>query len=1753
MKKSTKLLSVILAILMIFSSLSVASFAAKTRYENVSDLEALEAYSPYGSVTRLTTDERMSILFDQLEMLLSEANISTVLDLSILGKLNIDLRSIDALCKTVDDVCDFIKGKHWLLLGAGAAYSITTDAWQRGMTRDNATPTKMVTELFELVSANELAINRIITDGLELGIVNNFLPIDRAAISALVKDIPGTIKKLVFPLLARPDTVASEIGTFTNTAGNGGVLSVLDKIIPELLSKPMLWTSYRVNANGDDLKYTAELPTAAGETLRYFVVENGGEQIAQYDYNFPALMGSKGNAGTWTKTVTYTKTLETEGGDTYVYAAPAGYSGDQTLKWYKNGDKGYLLPSVAKAINDKTLSFSLNGDDSVLGLVYKFIPYVFAEMAPVVLNGSVKKLLAGALGVSFAEMTAAEVNAVKGLAAAGDFFTKPQESYLWEYSDYKVIDGVPYYRFEDTYFKGTLPEKLSTYYYMFNWDWKITDDFVNDFIPTVNGTTISNSKAGYDSILNGLNAFVYKVIDTVLVPSFNVNGKDYDLRKTGLGWEDGGLDKVIDNVLRAARYAFSIAPEEIFDEYYNDAKLSPYYNLMMNGTVKQALTGLACAGIKLLMPQAQLPTADKLCKTVGTDSTDDVSVLALGSVVLRELCTQFMPQYNFDALIYADYNTKTILTGADYDANYWIDTALNIGMDFGMYYLRSLTDLGEDDDAAGYYSVMSNLKAIPSNTPTALVYKAGGTYVVESGNKIPAWQYKLDWVLDWGLSTAKDWTWSFEKFIDCGSTVDLATYQDPWAKLNTILLKLLPLDQLLDGTGVTTASNTWLENILRGKLVKGIADLDLPTVASAFKIPNGLLRNANVLTQAVTLIKGLINVVFYKLAGDYNVIPAEIKTVDDLFNQDTLKKMLAGTIKGGAQNWSKVSEGLIGKLQYLVPNGLLAPAMPIVGMFLGWKTGAQEFKDPSIYFVTSGRDTYLHSGATNTLKIANKSSGMLEKHRNSNVIDNPYVLTINSIEADEGVTVAGNFPQTLNPGETVEMNVTVPANKESVATFKVKYSITGKDGKAIGTEQTKIIYARLTSEWDEENKLIDAKPDGNIVSSSHKQFTFTKDLFTTVTTLRAEAQNKGRKDLKFDRIYADPSPAMSENFTQYFEVQTNREEAEWPATIEKKGQAGNGIASGLIYKAKTDVTAATEMPYGYYGGGQIAVHFGTNNKQDYAAWAYDFIYYNDYDVENVAKSYIDKNLKASDFGADAQADFTAYETALKQVKFLADAPKMQTYTDDGDIMSQIPDAIAALDSAYEKLMKNPIVGDVADVNSISAAIDAIAAAKGYEIDYENYELYEFFAYDKAVKAGYKMIDSTKGPAKPENYIEGENLSQAVIEAIAAAKGGNIKTGIDATVSAPSEEAMNKYNDALANFVAPVYSTVNVEDAIARIKYYFGFMDANMKTPVVKDFLNQELSIAAAKGYKEADYSADSWAAYTKALADAKAVQADANARQSQIFDAKYALMKAQNDLLPKYASMKDNGYLDGELSALIEQANTIVNHSDLFTVKANVDATEAWKQLVQALGVEYNVTVDGTDYTGILYNHSALTFKAYDRLNSNKEKAKVNAACNKLQAALNNFVSSVTLDPTGSGVVNQVAQDVKYIQGITPGTVTTADAILKNIKASNAAAKLAVTPSKSNGYGTGAMVKASIDGVGVVATYYVVVYGDVNGDGVVDAFDAFAVDKSVNNIATLEGVYEKAADATATGGISIEDLSLIMSASVGNAVISQTR
>lgn len=121
------------------------------------------------------------------------------------------------------------------------------------------------------------------------------------------------------------------------------------------------------------------------------------------------------------------------------------------------------------------------------------------------------------------------------------------------------------------------------------------------------------------------------------------------------------------------------------------------------------------------------------------------------------------------------------------------------------------------------------------------------------------------------------------------------------------------------------------------------------------------------------------------------------------------------------------------------------------------------------------------------------------------------------------------------------------------------------------------------------------------------------------------------------------------------------------------------------------------------------------------------------------------------------------------------------------------------------------------------------------------------------------------------------------------------------MKAPSIEAQNAYMDAVKAYKAPSYSELEVRNSAKNIAWYASFLkSAAVKTE--KQFLDKEIKAAKAQDYKEADYTAGSYARYTKALAAAEALNANAKALQSEVFDAKYELEIAQRALMPKSAS-----------------------------------------------------------------------------------------------------------------------------------------------------------------------------------------------------------------------------------------------------------
>lgn len=168
MKKSTKLLSVILAVVMIFSTMSVMAFAAKTKYQTSDNLTALNAYSPDGAVTRLSTDERMSVVFDFLDVTLAAANINMGDVINKAGlHLVIDLRSVNALCGTIDSAQALLNnglvgGVKWML---GIVKDANLKNWKSGMTREDNAQLEIVNGIATLLNDNASLVKKVINDG----------------------------------------------------------------------------------------------------------------------------------------------------------------------------------------------------------------------------------------------------------------------------------------------------------------------------------------------------------------------------------------------------------------------------------------------------------------------------------------------------------------------------------------------------------------------------------------------------------------------------------------------------------------------------------------------------------------------------------------------------------------------------------------------------------------------------------------------------------------------------------------------------------------------------------------------------------------------------------------------------------------------------------------------------------------------------------------------------------------------------------------------------------------------------------------------------------------------------------------------------------------------------------------------------------------------------------------------------------------------------------------------------------------------------------------------------------------------------------------------------------------------------------------------------------------------------------------------------------------------------------------------------
>lgn len=1720
MKKSTKLLSVILAVVMIFSTMSVMAFAAKTKYQTSDNLTALDAYSPDGAVTRLSTEERMSVVFDFLDVTLAAANINMGDVINTAGlHLVIDLRSVNALCGTIDSAQALLNnGLVKLVKGLlGIVKDANLKNWKSGMTREKNAQLDIVNGIATLLNDNAGLVKKVINDGkLDVGIIGNF--VDISGVNKYLSDLPGMLKGLVYPMFARVDDDMTLINTYSTTTANPDTL--VKKVLINAMSKPQSYTSYKEDASGNCISNHIALPTSANAGLRDYYVKDSdskGAYIEVFEYDTDKKMYVA-------QEEKYYKTEETDmegkGTGVYVYANAAG----ENVKYYVKDS--YFLPSLATSGKVSEI-FNLDSNTFVSAL-YQIAPYVFKDLAPVVLNGSVKMLLAQWFGAEKTELfggKASEATAVlaKLPSDVKAFYSKAAGTYNWEWSDFTIgSDGNGYYRLvsKDGLTETWLKFDMSTansFAKLINWNYTISGDFVDEFMPTAaNNGSVTASAAGYTTVLAALNDFVGKAIDTMLS----------DTAKAAINWTKGDNTKLIPNLRKALQYVAAYNPEYLFGTGY-ETVYAGYYDTVVDKSAsnQDVVTALGAIGVKALMPQIILPSAAEL---------KGQNVTALLACVIRELATQFVPTYNYDALIYADYNSKTLVKGKD--SGYWLDVIFTMGTDIGMKYLSKLADLGSDK-AGGYQ------------------FEASKTYKLADFEKnTRAWEKTIDWIIDWALTSDNEWCWKFQKLINTGDLdLDLATAQDPWVKLDKIIRDVLPVEKIINETA--TDGKTFLETVLREDIIDSLLNLDVSkllgtnSVTGIFNIPaNSTLRTEALYPAVFRIVRELLNKVLGKVCGNTALIADSYNSLDAILQKGAI---------------ADLAEKLIVGIAYAVKTGgLLDVALPFVNFFLGWTTNAQSYAEPKLT-IDKGTLNYvqLTNGQMNTtLKVTNASAGMLLKH--GDTYDHPYMLTLKSVTVNgtEMLTAADKKP--LSPYESKDVTLNAAVHTDSLVKVTAVYSFTFKDGTAYDGDITSTTFEYATNDtadtvgsaWDSGEKkatylAVDyVKMKG--ATTTDCLVTNPSALASAISNIAVTWTNTRDTDCKFTK------GSISGFDANYFES-SGQAEALVNKTFLKYVKDDDSYTGNIVtvnpLRLKSDVDAATVPSGATYDLGNQAVtvsgsHRNRTRTLDMSAHLGTLYYYNGTNVKNAVDSEFKANRDSSKYPAEA---WKTYWTALTAAAKLAYGPfkkaNIGNYSDDN-----LTAAVTALETAAKALDTASTTPASGSATVTPAPIEDALKAAG-DINYQNFDLYAYWAYEKAMKAGNAIIDAYKGPVAPEKYIDGSSLSEAEITAIANKANATYKSAIVASMKAPSTEAQNAYMDAVKAYKAPSYSELEVLNSAKNIAWYASFLkSAAVKTE--KQFLAKEIAAAKAQGYKEADYTAGSYARYTKALAAAEALNANAEALQSEVFDVKYELEIAQRALMPKSASALEAGAYT-ELEAVIAQAKSIFTDNSAYTFDASkadgLSKTEAYAKLVSVLGYEYT---DEKGNTANLYSGSAENYAANDRFYSNVVAAQIDAVVTNLKNAMAPFVCKYVAVPTtaGSSEGVSVTENTSLITGVTPGSLATADDVLARVTAKDSSATtLNVAANAAGLYGTGATATLSLKSSGApVAIYTVVIYGDVNGDGVVDGFDASYMDLAINNRATLTGAY-KTAGGLATGKVDLANYGLVVDAAYGGTAIAQ--
>jgi len=207
-KKSKKLLSVLLAITLIFGSISVGVSAAYAPYLNDALVDG-DNYNTIDQVT-LTEAQQASLLLDKVDRALADAAIS--IDIPLIGTLN--MTSVDNALNSIYNVTG-----NWLFGSATVGDLVVLETYRADIasvrrTTADKTDADVLASVVTYLGHCADTLSKIIDGTFNWKIVKGFLP---AEIRLLLDDIPGYLKEMLWNLIHPTTTEPMPAGTTLDT------------------------------------------------------------------------------------------------------------------------------------------------------------------------------------------------------------------------------------------------------------------------------------------------------------------------------------------------------------------------------------------------------------------------------------------------------------------------------------------------------------------------------------------------------------------------------------------------------------------------------------------------------------------------------------------------------------------------------------------------------------------------------------------------------------------------------------------------------------------------------------------------------------------------------------------------------------------------------------------------------------------------------------------------------------------------------------------------------------------------------------------------------------------------------------------------------------------------------------------------------------------------------------------------------------------------------------------------------------------------------------------------------------------------------------------------------------------------------------------------------------------------------------------------------------------------------------------------